>query len=107
MKFVAFSGNHQSAYFGDRFRAPLEALLTDTNGHMGGPLDRARVLFTVTAGRAYFPGKSTSIMTTTDADGVALAPPLRAGYGAGGVTVTASSPGITARATFHLQVSRG
>lgn len=107
VKFVAFSGSHQSAYFGDRFPAALEALLTDTNGHMGGPLDRARVLFTVTAGRAYFPGKSTSIMTTTDADGVALAPPLRAGYGAGPVTVTASSPGITARARFHLQVSRG
>jgi hypothetical protein len=106
VKFAAFSGSHQSAHFDDRFSAPLEALLTDTNGHMGGPLDRARVLFTVTAGHAYFPGKSTSTMTTTDADGVALAPPLRAGYAAGPVTVTASSPGITAQVTFHLQVDR-
>ena len=106
VKFAAFSGSHQSAHFDDRFSAPLEALLTDTNGHMGGPLDRARVLFTVTAGHAYFPGKSTSTMTTTDADGVALAPPLRAGYAAAPVTVTASSPGITAQVTFHLQVDR-
>jgi hypothetical protein len=106
VRFSPFSGSHQSAYFGDRFSTPLEALLSDTNGHMGGPLDRARVRFTVTAGHAYFPGKSTSIMTTTDADGVALAPPLQAGYGAGPVTVIASSPGITARATFDLQVHR-
>jgi hypothetical protein len=107
VKLGAFSGSHQTAYFGKGFSMPLEVLLTDTNGHMGGPLDRARVSFTVTSGHAYFPGKLTSIMTTTDADGVALAPVLRAGYVPGPVTVTATSPGIGARATFHLRVHAG
>jgi hypothetical protein len=107
VKLGAFSGSHQSAFAGKRFSMPLEALLTDTNGHMGGPLDRARVFFTVTSGHAYFPGRSTRVMVTTDTDGVALAPALRAGDVAGPVTVTASSPAIAARATFQLVVPAG
>ncbi|MGO9658532.1 MAG: CAP domain-containing protein [Acidimicrobiales bacterium] len=107
VKLGAFSGSHQSVLAGDLFTMPLEALLTDTNGHMGGPLDRARVFFTVTSGHAYFPGKSTKVMVTTDADGVALAPALRAGDVAGPVTVTASSPDIAARTTYNLVVRAG
>ncbi len=107
VKLGAFSGSRQSAAFGQNFSMPLEVLLTDTNGRMGGPLDRARVFFTVSSGRAYFPGKRTSVMTATDADGVALAPVLRAGYVPGPVTVTATSPGIGARASFLLEVRAG
>jgi hypothetical protein len=104
VKLAPFSGGYQSAGYGRTFSMPLEVLFTDTNGRMGGPLDRARVYFTVTAGRAYFPGRSTSVMASTDTDGVALAPPLRAGYAAGPVTVTATSPDVATHATFQLQV---
>jgi hypothetical protein len=107
VKLAAFSGSSQSVSVRDRFSIPLEALLTDTNGRMGGPLDRARVYFTVTSGHAYFAGKSATVMTTTDADGVALAPALRAGDVPGPVTVTATSPGIAAPATFELSVRAG
>jgi uncharacterized protein YkwD len=107
VKLGAFSGNHQSVATGARFSIPLEALLTDTNGNIGGPLDRARVFFTVASGHAYFAGKALSVMATTDADGVALAPALQAGDVGGPVTVTASTPGVAAQATFQLMVSSG
>jgi hypothetical protein len=74
---------------------------------MGGPLDRARIIFTVTSGDAYFPGRSRRVTTTTDADGVALAPALRAGNIAGPVAVTATSPGVPGQASFELTVSAG
>ena len=105
VKLGAFSGSHQSVTVGSRFSIPLEALFTDTNGNMGGPLDRARVIFTVTSGNAHFPGNSPSVMTTTDADGVAMAPTLRAGNAPGPVTVTATSPGEASYATFQLTVT--
>jgi hypothetical protein len=105
VKLGAFSGSHQSAPVGARFSIPLEALFTDTNGNMGGPLGRARIIFTVTSGHAFFAGQSLTVMTTTDADGVALAPPLRAGPVPGPVTVTATNPGVAAQATFELTVS--
>jgi hypothetical protein len=107
VKLGAFSGSHQSVPVGARFSIPLEALLTDTYGNMGGPLDRARIAFTVTSGHAYFAGKSLSAMSTTDADGVALAPALRAGNVAGPVTVTATSPGVAGQARFQLTVRAG
>ena len=107
VKLTAFAGSQQLVPAGTRFSIPLEALLTDTYGNMGGPLDRARVIFTVTSGDAYFPGRSLRVMTTTDADGVALAPALRAGNVAGPVAVTAACPGVPGQATFQLTVSAG
>ncbi|GLZ42184.1 VWA domain-containing protein [Actinokineospora sp. NBRC 105648] len=94
------SGGGQSTPAGTPFAAPLVATVTDT---IGQPSAGTPVTF-ATTGPATFPGGAATATATTGTDGRATSPVLTAGRTAGGVTITASAPGI-APATFTGSVT--
>lgn len=94
------SGGGQSAMAGSYFRAPLV-----TNLDVAGiPVAGAPVTFAVTGGSGSFAGGKSSATVTTGPEGSATAPKLSAGDTPGPLTVTASTPGAIAPATYSLSV---
>jgi hypothetical protein len=94
----------QSAVVGRRFRRRLAARVTDP---FGKPVQNAPVTFSLATAAASGPtasflggGQATG---TTDADGVAIPPPLLAGDTTGRYAATASTDGLAAVATYRPQ----
>ncbi len=99
----ALTGSGQSALTGNRFAAPLSALVTDRYSNLEPD---TTVTFRITTGAATFPGRAKTATVTTDTLGIAIAPTLTAGTTAGAVTVTATATGSSSTATYHLTVKR-
>lgn len=99
---AATSGGGQSAQVGTAFAQPLVTTVTDPFD--GAPVPGAVVTYSVTAGSATFPNGTATTTATTGADGRA-AIPFAAGSTAGPLTVTATTPGVTAPAQFSATVT--
>lgn len=86
----------------------LKVRTTDAGGNAARPAAPVEVTFTVVPGgaTATFPGGATSATVTSDADGLASAPPLTAGTVAGGFSVQATASGL-ASASFELSARAG
>jgi protocatechuate 3,4-dioxygenase beta subunit len=89
---------------GSRFPVRMAVTVDDANGN---PVGGAIVVFTAPAhgatGRFVAHGRRARVArATTDADGIAVAPPFVAGRTAGGYVVTASVRGASERAAFAL-----
>jgi hypothetical protein len=97
-------GAGQRAVVGRRFRRRLAARVTDA---LGKPVQGVVVNFSVGTGTASGPTASFlgggQAAGTTDADGVAISPPLLAGETAGRYMATASTDGLAAVATYRLR----
>jgi hypothetical protein len=98
---AAVAGGGQHAAVNTAFAAPLRAQLMQG----GAPfrVSGIRVTFTAPAGgpTGTFAGAA-AVTATTDANGVATAPPFTAGHLAGGYAVTATTEGVAAAASFSL-----
>ncbi len=96
----ATAGTPQSATVGAAFGTALQATVKDANNN---PLSGVTVTFTApsTGASASFNG-STSAISTTNANGIAIAPTPIANSQAGVYTVTASASGVSSSAGFSL-----
>jgi hypothetical protein len=96
----ASSGSGQQASAGTEYAQPLQAHVTDADGDS---VQGAAVTFTVLPGETGAGGAFLGAATVqTDSSGTATAPPLLANASAGRFTVTASTDGLSAVATFDL-----
>jgi hypothetical protein len=98
---VATHGTPQSAGAGKAYATALQAMVVDA---FNNPISSVKVTFTVVpnAGAgASFSGK-TSVTATTNSNGLATAPTLKANTKTGSFTVTAMVAGGSAPATFNL-----
>ena len=95
---TATAGTSQSAIVNTAFASTLQAAVDDSSGK---PLSGIPVTFTAPASgaAATFGGSAT---VTTNASGVATAPPVTANGTAGSYVVTASVAGVTTPASFSL-----
>jgi len=102
----ALVGNNQSTSVGTAFSTQLEVQVTDVFGNL---LPAASVTFTESTGAsgagATFAGGSTATTIATNAQGVAIAPPLTANNAAGSFTVTATLGSLST--TFVLTNTSG
>jgi adhesin/invasin len=84
----------ETATVDSRYRSSLQARLLDASGQ---PIEGASVTFAITAADngagADFLGGGSQATALTDANGLAIAPPLIAGKAAGTFTATATAPG--------------
>jgi hypothetical protein len=94
------AGTPQSATVGATFAIPLQAVVAE----FGNPTSGASVTFSAPAGGAggTFAGGLTSVVVTTDANGVATAPNFMANSIVGSYTVTATVAGAHASVAFSL-----
>ncbi len=76
---ATMAGNYQQQYVGHRFGEDLEVLVQNHGEVNYGPVANAPVTFTVTSGSASFPGSGSSVVATTDSNGLALSPAVIAG----------------------------
>jgi hypothetical protein len=97
---MATAGTPQSATVNTVFSTVLQATVKDTSSN---PLSGVTVTFTVpgTGASATFSG-STTAMASTNASGIATAPPLAANGQSGSYTVSASAAGVAGTASFSL-----
>jgi len=101
---VAGAAGGESTTVHTRFPVPLAVTVLDGDGN---PVPRAVVVFTAprvgpsASFRAHRHGSRTA-RTTTNAKGIAVAPPLTANSTAGGYVVTATVRGTSRRAAFAL-----
>jgi hypothetical protein len=98
---VASQGTPQSAGTGTAFSVPLGASILDAESN---PVSGIPVTFTAPTGGATgtFVGGKSVVTTVTDATGLAAAPTFTANATLGSYTVTATTPAISATATFSL-----
>jgi adhesin/invasin len=97
---AVISGSPQAAVVSQLFPLLLQVKVTDTKGN---PASGATVTFALpsTGAGGVFSGSPT---VSTDANGVATAPPLTANNTPGNFTVTATAQGVAATASFNLTV---
>jgi hypothetical protein len=92
----------QSTRTGTRFPVRLAVTVADANGNA---VAGAVVTFTAPAHGAsgrFAPGRARTVRVRTDADGIAVAPPLVAGRSVGGYVVRARVRGLARTAAFAL-----
>jgi hypothetical protein len=98
---AAAAGGQQTANLGAQFTVPFQVTVTDTNNN---PVQGVTVTFTAPSSGASgtFPGNLLTVTATTNASGVATAPPFVANSTAGTYTVTATVANGAAPASFTL-----
>ncbi len=103
---AAASGTPQNTRVNTIFATNLSASVRDAQNN---PVVGAVVTFTMplTGASGRFPGDSTSVSRTTDANGIATAPNLTANSIAGNFTATATVSGVPAPANFNLTNNPG
>ncbi len=95
------SGTPQTTAVGTAFSAPFQALVAD---RFGNPVPGASVTFAAPSNTALgtFAGGVSSVMETTNAQGIATSPTFTAGSTLGNYSVTASVSGLSGAASFAL-----
>lgn len=104
---TATAGATQSATVSTAFATNLQATVKDSKGN---PVANLQVTFTVQVGSGAggtFAGGTSSASATTNANGVATAPPFTANGTAGNYVVSANATGVAAPAVFNLTNTAG